>query len=109
MSRSPRLLQFAACTLTFALSLSHLIAQAPAPPASAAADTAAAQALDLFNAGKTKEAADAYSAIIKNFPTASVVFEAQFRLAYIDYLDGNYDKSIAGLKKLLGPPALPEI
>jgi len=70
---------------------------------------AAARALDLFNAGQTKDAAEAYAQLLQDFPTAPVVSEAQFRLGYLDYLLGDYDKGIDVLQKVLGPPAPPEI
>ncbi|MEA3187136.1 MAG: hypothetical protein QOD99_966 [Chthoniobacter sp.] len=82
-------------------------AQTPAP--ASPADTASVQALELFNAGKNKEAAAVYEDLIKKYPTAGSVFDAQFKLSYLRYLEGDYDRSIEGLKKILGPPALPEI
>ncbi len=96
-------------TLVLGMCLGPMLrAQQPAAPATPA-DQAAAAALDLANSGKTKEAIDAYTAIVKNFPTASVVSEAQFRIGYLNYLLGNYDASIAALQKILAPPAPPEI
>lgn len=91
------------CLLAFSC-LPALHAQAPGAP-----EQAAAQALELLNSGRQKEAADAYAAILKNYPTSSVVPEAQFRLGYLDFLLGDYDASIETLKKVLGPPAPPEL
>src|SRR5438105_50560 len=92
-----------ALTLLVAIGFScAALAQAPAP--ASPAEQAAAQALELFNSGKNKEAADAYAAILKNFPTASVVSDAQFHLAYIQYLNGDYDHAAEGLKKVSVPP-----
>ncbi len=84
----------------------RVMSQAPPP---GPADQAAQQALELFNAGKNPEAIAAYEAIIKNFPTAGVVSEAQFRLGYLRYLTGEHDRSIETLKKILAPPAPPDI
>jgi TolA-binding protein len=77
--------------------------------AQTAAESAAAQAMDLMNAGRTQEAAAAYEKILKDYPTSTVVSEAQFRLGYLSYLLGDYDKGIEQLKKILGPPAPAEI
>src|SRR5215210_839527 len=74
-----------------------------------APEQASAQALELFNTGRHKEAVSAYEAIIKNYPTSAAVSEAQFRLGYLHYLLGDFDKSIEVLRKILGPPAPPEI
>ncbi|MEI8342668.1 MAG: tetratricopeptide repeat protein, partial [Verrucomicrobiota bacterium] len=79
-------------------------AQAPAGP-----DQAAAAAMDLLNRGQTAEAAAAYEKILKDYPTSGVVCEAQFRVGYLDYILGNYDKGIEMLKKVMGPPASKEI
>lgn len=108
----PRL--FSPAHLACLLILSLLVWLGNAKPlraqgAGGAVETAAAQALDLFNAGRQKEAADAYAAIIKNYPTSTVVSEAQFRLGYLQYLLSDFDGSINVLKKTLGPPAPPEI
>jgi TolA-binding protein len=77
--------------------------------AQTAAESAAAQALDLMNAGRTREAADAYEKILKDYPTSTVVSEAQFRLGYLSFMLGEYEKAIPQLQKVLGPPAPPEI
>lgn len=74
-----------------------------------APEQASAQALELSNSGRQKEATDAYAAILKNYPTSAVVPEAQFRLGYLDYLLGDYDASIEVLKRVQGPPAPPEM
>jgi TolA-binding protein len=70
---------------------------------------AAAQALDLYNAGRTKDAAEAYAQLLQDFPTAPVVPEAQFRLGYLDYLLGDFDKGIDILNKVLNPASPPEL
>jgi tetratricopeptide (TPR) repeat protein len=73
------------------------------------ADQAAAQALELFNSGRNEEAAAAYEQLLKSFPTAPVVPEAQFRLGYLYFVLGKHDESIELLKKTLVPPASPEV
>ena len=74
-----------------------------------APEQAAAVALDLFNRGQNAEAAAAYEKILKDYPTSIVVPEATFRLGFLNYLMGNYDKGIELLKKVMAPPASPEI
>ena len=75
----------------------------------AAAEQAAAAALELFNRGQNPEAAAAYEKVLKDYPTSVVVPEATFRLGFLNYLMGNYDKGIDLLKKVMSPPASPEI
>ncbi len=83
------------------LNTGKLFAQA-APPAEAKPldvqqnDKASA----LLNAQKYAEAYTAYEAIPKNYPTSIYVPEATFRMGYIDFLLGNYDKSVATLEKV---------
>jgi len=89
--------------------VSHLQAQLDAPQAQGPADIALQQALELFNSGKNAEAIAAYEKIIHDFPTLSLVSEAQFRLGYLYYRNGDFDKSLGMLKKVLQPPASPEI
>ena len=74
-----------------------------------AAETASQQALALFNAGKIPEATDAYKKILHDYPTSTAVSEAQFRLGYLYYLQGDYDQALDLLKKLLAPPAPADI
>jgi TolA-binding protein len=81
----------------------HLRAQTGAPEKEAAA------ALELFNNGQNAEAAAAYEKIVKDYPTSTVVAESTFRLGFLDYLMGDYDKAIVQLQKVAGPPAQPEI
>jgi TolA-binding protein len=78
-------------------------AQAPTP------EQAAAQALELFNGRKYKEAVDAYEKVIKDYPTSLVVSEAQFRVGYLRFLLGEFDQSVTVLQKLVAPPAPVEI
>lgn len=97
-----------AAVLGWGVGLGSLAAQTDPPPGSVA-ERAAAEALEHFHAGRHQEAARAYEAIIKNFPTSVQVAEAQFRLGYLHYLLGEYDKSVILLRKTLGPSAPPEI
>ena len=85
---------------------------APAPPVvgiGEASDELSAQALDLFNKGKLAEAADAYTTLLTKFTNSGDVPEAEFRLGYILYVQGVYDKAVAMLNKITSPPATPEI
>jgi TolA-binding protein len=85
---------------------------APPPPPGGilqASENAAAQALDLLNSGKLPEAEDAYADLIAKYPTAGVVPEAIFRLGYVQYLEEKYDQSVQTLKRIVSPPATPEI
>jgi len=70
---------------------------------------AAAQAQALFESGQNAEAAKAYAQLLQDFPTAPIVPEAQFRLGYLDFVLGDYDKGIALLSKLVAPPTPPEL
>ncbi len=90
---------------TTALSPALLRAQG----AGGAPQQASNEALQLFNSGNYKEAADAYEKVIKDFPTSTVVADAQFRVGYLSFVLGDYDKSLEYLRKILGPPAPPEI
>ncbi|MGB8355269.1 MAG: tetratricopeptide repeat protein [Chthoniobacteraceae bacterium] len=81
----------------------------PPPPTQGPADIALQQALELFNADKTAEAIAAYEKIVHDYPTLTLVSEAQFRLGYLYYRNGDFDKSLAMLKKVVQPPASPEI
>src|SRR5256885_1796593 len=58
------------------------------------------QALDLFNQQKYAEAARLFETIPNKFPTSVFIPEATFRLGYIDFLLGNYDKSVETLEKV---------
>ena len=79
------------------------MAQAGAP------EQAAAAALEMFNNGQNAAAAAAYEKILKDYPTSSVVAESTFRLGFLYFLLGDYDKSIVLLKKVMGPPTTPEL
>jgi len=73
------------------------------------AEQASASALQLFNAGQYEEAVTAYEGVIKNYPTSLVLNEAQFRLGYLHYLLGNFDKSLEHLKKIIEPTVSPDL
>ncbi len=72
-------------------------------------EQASQAALQLLNDGQYKEAATAYEAFIKDYPTSLQVAEAHFRLGYLSYILGDYDKSIVHLNTVLKPPTTPEI
>jgi TolA-binding protein len=74
-----------------------------------AADAAAAAALDLLNSGKLPDAENAYTALLLQFPTSGVAPEAMFRLGYVQYLQGETDAALITLKRIVSPPATPEI
>jgi TolA-binding protein len=79
------------------------IAQAPS------ADQATAAATQLMNEGKYPEAAEAFEKVVKDYPTSTTASDAQFRVGYLNYLTGNYSKSLDFLNKILLPPAPDEL
>jgi len=84
----------------------------PPPPAGGigqASDDLAAQALDLLNNGKLKDAEAAYGSLLLKYPNSGAVPEALFRLGYIQYVEGNYPQAMATLKRIIVPPATEEI
>ena len=115
---SKSFLCFAVCAAVFTCASPDpaAFAQAPAPPPPGsigqASDQLAAHALDLLNNGNLKEAADAYSELLIKFPNSGDIPEAYFRLGYIQYVQGDYQKAVVTLNKIVGPPqgsASPEI
>jgi len=96
-------LLLAGILFTTAISTEPLRAQSGAP------EQAAAAALDLFNRGQNADAVAAYEKIVKDYPTSTVVAEATFRLGFLYYLTGDFDKGIEVLKKVMMPPTPPEI
>ena len=60
------------------------------------------QALQLFNQGKYAEAAQIYEAIPRDHPSSALLPEVTFRLAYIQFLTGEYDKAIETLQRNIG-------
>ena len=69
----------------------------------------AAQALDLLNNGKLKEAGDMYTSLLSKYPNSGAVPEALFRLGYIQYVQGDYANAVKTLNRITVPPALPSI
>jgi len=82
--------------------------QAP-NPITAAAEKAAAEALDQLNSGNLGGAENSYAQLLSQYPTAGVAPEATFRLGYIQYMQGEYAAAVETLKKLQSPPATPAI
>ena len=68
-------------------------------------EQAAAGAMQLMAEGKLPEAAAAFESVVQKYPTSTLVFDAQYRLATLHYLMGDYEKSRALLQRLLASPA----
>jgi TolA-binding protein len=94
---------FASIFAIVAVSHQTAYAQAGAP------EQAVSAAQQLMTSGQYKEAVAAYEDVLKNYPTSTVISEAQFRLGYLYFAIGEYDKSLDFLKKVLVPPAPPEM
>lgn len=62
-------------------------------------------ALQLMNEKKLPEAAAAFEDFLKKYPTSTVIPDAQYRLATLYYILGEYDKSRALIQKITQPPA----
>jgi TolA-binding protein len=73
------------------------------------AEAATAAATQLMNENKYPEAAEAFEKVVKDYPTSTSASDAQFRVGYLNYLLGNYDKSLTYLNKILLPPAPAEL
>ena len=56
-------------------------------------------ALQLFNTGKYDDAAKLYAGIPEKYPTSALIPEANFRLGYIQFLQGKHDEAVATLEK----------
>ncbi len=104
---SARLLWPATALVVSAGAVDTASAQAPA----ATLDVQDSQkAFELFNQGKYAEAAELYEGIPQKYPTSPMIPEAYFRLGYIGYVTGDYDKGIASLRQnLTGKNVVPEI
>ncbi len=63
----------------------------------------------LIAAGDYQRAADAFEAFVKNYPTSTVVADAELKLAYSLMILGKNDDAITRFKKLLAPPAPKEV
>ena len=84
-------------------------AQAQAPAATLDVQDSQ-KAFELFNQGKYAEAAALYEGIPQKYPTSPMIPEAYFRLGYIGYVTGDYDRGIAALRQnLTGKNVVPEI
>jgi TolA-binding protein len=80
----------------------------------AVAQDAAQQALEaannLYDNGDYPAAATAYEAILTDYPTSTIVANAQIQLAYASFFSGDNQKSLDALAKILsGPPPPDEI
>lgn len=73
------------------------VASAQQPVTLDVQDAQNAQAL--LNQGKYDEAEKLYAGIPQKYPTSFMIPEAYFRLGYIYYLKGDYDKGVEALKK----------
>ncbi|MEO7934207.1 MAG: tetratricopeptide repeat protein [Chthoniobacterales bacterium] len=72
-----------------------------------AADLAAAN--QALNEGNYPDAAAKFGKFVKDYPTSTVIPDAQLKLAYSDMAINKFDEALAEYKKLLAPPATPEI
>jgi TolA-binding protein len=72
-------------------------------------EDANAAALQLMNDGKLAESAAAFEDILKKYPTSTFVSDAQYRLATLYYLLGDYEKSRTYIQKTLVPPTPADI
>src|SRR4051812_42068133 len=83
-------------------------AQAPAPAAPAPLDVQdATRALEHFNAGNYADAETLYAGIPVKYPSSPMIPEATFRLGYINYLQGEYEKAVEQLTKVGTIPNAP--
>ncbi len=94
-----------------ALALGILFAIAPqAALAQTSPEAANQQAYGLYLAGDYEKAATAYETVLKNYPTAAIVPNAQLQLGYTYFFLTEYAKAEDILKKFLdGPPAPPAL
>lgn len=105
LSLLPRRLLLASILTTGAFTLPCTQVQAQV----VSAEAATADAFRLLNENDLKGAADAFENIVKKYPTSLSATDALFRLGYVYFLMGDYDKSLTYIKKVLGPPASPEL
>ena len=66
-------------------------------------------ALQLMNEDKLPEAAAALEDFLKKYPTSTTIPDAQYRLATLYYMTGDYDKSQVYIKKATQPPSPADI
>ncbi len=69
------------------------------------AEALSQQGQDLFNAGQYEQAAEIFEQIIRDYPTSALRSDAEMRAGYAHFLNGEYDKAIEQLTKVLDPPA----
>ncbi len=94
-----------ALTLAFAFGPLLLTASAQSGP-----EAANQQAYGVFLSGDYAKAAEAYEAVLKNYPTAAIVPNAQLQLAYSYFFLNEYGQAEEILKKFLsGPPSPPAL
>ncbi len=92
---------------TFGLALLTLL---PGVLAQSGPEAANQAAYALYLAGDYENAAAAYETVLENYPTSSIVPNAQLQLAYSYFAITEYAKAEAILKKLLdGPPSPPAL
>lgn len=70
-------------------------------PAGGAADKLNQDGGLLFDQGRYKDAAAQYEALLKSYPNSEFATDAQFRLAYANFLLNQYQPAVDGLRKLL--------
>lgn len=97
-----------ATVLTTAIVSTALVPQI-AHAQAASAEQASAAALQIFNQGNYKEAIVAYRAVLKDYPTSTVLSDAMFRIGYASHLVGDYDVALEFLKKAMQPPSSPDL
>ena len=85
-------------------------AQAPAAaPQGSAAQALSQQGDALFDQRNYKAAAQVYENLLKGYPNSEYALDAQFHLAYANFLTGQFDPAAEGLRKLMTQPnAAPE-
>ncbi|HEY5753136.1 MAG TPA: tetratricopeptide repeat protein [Chthoniobacterales bacterium] len=69
----------------------------------------AAVANQLLNDGNYESAAQAFEQFVANYPTSTIIADAQLKLGFSQMLLQKNDEAIANFKKLLVPPAPNEI
>lgn len=85
-----------------------MYAQAPAAAPASLDVQDATRALEHFNAGDYAAAATLYEGIPVKYPSSPLIPEATFRLGYIHYLQGEYEKGIELLEKVRTLPTAPK-
>ena len=65
------------------------------------------QATAFFDRHQYKEAATAYASLLKDYPSSEFATDAQFHLAYADFLTGQFQPAADALRKLQTAPTTP--